>query len=133
MKIFKRVLFYGLAVAIGVFLGFAFSGMSMQTDYYLNGKVVNDKMTSAKFIQENITDMKMRTTVDINKIPRKMLGVKVGFLPVVEYEGKPGSGTTAIYSILFISTLITVLLFFGIHYAYRRMNNRSEMHNENVE
>jgi len=133
MKIFKRVLFYGFAIAIGVLFGFAFSGMSMQTDYYLNGKLVNDKMTSSKFIEDNIANMKMETTVDVNEIPKKMLGVKVGFLPVVKYEGNPGSGTTAIYSILLISTLITVLLFFGIHYSYRRVNNQLETNTENVE
>jgi hypothetical protein len=86
--------------------------MSTQKDYYINGKLVNDRMTSDKFIEKGITDMKMIKTIDVNEIPRNMFGINVEFLPVVKYEGKPGSGTTAIYSILFIRNLITLLVFF---------------------
>jgi len=133
IKIIKRTLFYVLAIAIEIFFGFAFSGMSVDTDYYLNGNVVNEKMTSASFIQKNISNLKTKTEVDLNKIPQKMFGAKINLLPVMSYEGKPGSGTTAIYSILFINTLITVLLFFGFHYSYRRMKDRSETDTENMD
>lgn len=95
-KIVVYVLYYGAALAIGFFLGLL---QVPETDYYLNGERVNDRLTSAEFVEENIAEFQTKTTVDLDRVPNVFLvaatGSSVHVLPSFTVEGDASTPSKA--------------------------------------
>ncbi len=109
-RIVVYVLYYGAAVAIGFFLGLL---QVPETGYYLDGERVNDRLTSEEFVMENLSEVRTKTTVDLDKVPNVFLvgatGTPIHFLLSFTVEGDastPGTVSTCAIAAWIVLSLL---------------------------
>lgn len=119
-KIISYIFYYGAAIAIGFLFGLL---QVPETDYYLDGKRVNDRLTSEDFVMENLSKVQTKTTVDLDKVPNVFLvgatGTPVHFLPSFTVEGDASTPGTVSTSAIATWIILTLLAAGWLHRLFR--------------
>lgn len=95
MRILGYILYYGLALAVGLMFGVL---QYPRTTYYHNGERINMSDVSTEFIMENIEEIRTKSTVDLNSVPNTFLkafaGFRVDLLPSFRIRGDVSTPST---------------------------------------
>ena len=115
----KRAFICLFYVAIVVF-GFAYGYTSVSSQYYLDGQNVSSRMSSTRFIENNISEVYLRTQINLNRPATIYTGEPVQFFPTAVYEVDVGNGNAIAKIVTLIVIVLLFLIGFSIHLATSR-------------
>ena len=124
-----KVGYYILALLIGFAFSILVRGSSVATFHFLDGQLVEERMTDVSFIRENALRLQTKTVVDYDGLLWMFSGRTSDLLPRLTFEGGFGTPATVNIVLIAVNTTGILLLFWGLRRAYfamRRQRSREQ-------
>lgn len=113
-----KVVYYIFAAIFGFFFSMVVAGSSMATFHYLDGRLVEDRMTDASFLMDHATRLQTKTVIDYDGLISIFSGGPIDILPQFEFKGDFGTPNSIYLSLLVINIGFILLLAWAARRTY---------------